>query len=79
VHGKPAILHLEDLWIRDVTLTTGLVDTTTIPTLLRLLATGQLDVQHMVTHRMGFDDIVEAYDIFARAADTGALKVVLTR
>jgi len=79
VHGKPAVLHLEDLWIRDVTLTTGLVDTTTIPTLLRLLATGQLDVHHMVTHRMGLADVVEAYDIFARAADTGALKVVLTR
>ena len=44
VHGKPATLHLEDLWIRDITITTGLVDTYSTPTLLRLLAGGQLDV-----------------------------------
>ena len=37
VHGKPATLHLESLWTRDVTITTGLVDTSSTPTLLRLL------------------------------------------
>ncbi|MCW2876396.1 MAG: alcohol dehydrogenase [Sphaerisporangium sp.] len=79
VHGKPATLHLEDLWIRDITITTGLVDTQTTPNLLRMLAHGQLDVANLITHRMPLDSIVEAYDIFARAADTGALKVVLTR
>lgn len=50
VHGKPATLHLEDLWIRDITITTGLVDTNTTPVLLRMLESGQLDVGHMVTH-----------------------------
>ena len=79
VHGKPVTLHLEDLWIRDITITTGLVDTHTTPDLLRMLAHGQLDIQPLVTHRMSLDDIVEAYDVFTRAADTGALKVVLTR
>ena len=44
VHGKPATLHLEDLWIRNVTITTGLVDTYSTPTLLRMLTAGQLDV-----------------------------------
>ena len=44
VHGKPATLHLEDLWIRNVTITTGLVDTNSTPTLLRMLTAGQLDV-----------------------------------
>ena len=43
VHGAPATLHLETLWIKDVTITTGLVDTRTTPTLLRLLADGQID------------------------------------
>ena len=37
VHGHPATLHLEKLWIRDVTITTGLVDTTTTPKLLKLI------------------------------------------
>ncbi|MFF4888954.1 zinc-dependent alcohol dehydrogenase family protein [Micromonospora chersina] len=79
VHGKPATLHLERLWIRDITITTGLVDTRTTPTLLNMLVAGQLETAHMVTHRYRLDEIVEAYDVFARPAETGALKVVLTR
>ncbi|MGC1214553.1 MAG: zinc-dependent alcohol dehydrogenase family protein [Micromonospora sp.] len=79
VHGKPATLHLEQLWIRNVTITTGLVDTRTTPTLLDMLVAGQLDTAHMVTHRFALDQILEAYDVFSRPAETGALKVVLTR
>jgi len=77
VHGKPAALHLEDQWIRDITVTTGLVDTFSTPTLLRLVASGQLDAAKFVTHRFGFGDFEEAYEVFSRAADTGAIKVVL--
>jgi alcohol dehydrogenase len=79
VHGKPVTLHLERLWSRDVTITTGLVDTSSIPTLLKLVASHQIDAERFVTHRFGFDDFIEAYDVFARANETGALKVVLTR
>ncbi|MBC7171597.1 MAG: zinc-binding dehydrogenase, partial [Polyangiaceae bacterium] len=79
VHGKPAALHLEELWIRNVGITTGLVDTYSTPTLLRLVESGQLDAGRFVTHRFSLDQFMEAYDVFARAADTGALKVVLTR
>jgi alcohol dehydrogenase len=79
VHGKPATLHLEDLWIRNVTITTGLVDTYSTPTLLKMLGAGQLDVSHMITHRFGFDDFLHAYDVFAAAGRTGALEVVLSR
>lgn len=79
VHGKPAMLHLEKLWSRNVTITTGLVNTSSTPTLLRMLSAGQLDAGHMITHRFPLDDIVAAYDIFSRPAETGALKVALTR
>lgn len=79
VHGKPATLHLEDLWIRDVTITTGLVDTTSTPTLLRLLKNGQLDTTPFVTHHFGFDQILDGYDVFSRPDETRALKVVMTR
>jgi len=77
VHGKPAALHLEDQWIRDITITTGQVDTYSTPTLLRLVANGQLDARKLITHRFGFDHFDEAYDVFSNAGDTGALKVVL--
>lgn len=79
VHGKPATLHLEDLWIKDVVITTGLVDGYSTPTLLKLIQSQQLDVGPFVTHRFDFDDFLEAYDTFSRADETHALKVVLTR
>ncbi|MFH8669475.1 zinc-dependent alcohol dehydrogenase family protein [Streptomyces anulatus] len=77
VHGKPATLHLEDLWIKDVTITTGLVDTSSTPMLLRMLANGRLPSAELVTHRFELGEMEEAYDVFSRAADTGALKVAL--
>jgi alcohol dehydrogenase len=79
VHGEPATLHLEEQWIRDITITTGLVDTYTTPTLLRLVTSNQVDSTKFVTHHFTLDQFEEAYDVFGRAAETGALKVVLTR
>lgn len=78
VHGKPATLHLESLWIRDVTITTGLVDTSSTPTLLRAVTTGQLDPTRFTTHRFPIDEAMVAYDTFARAGETNALKVLMT-
>jgi alcohol dehydrogenase len=78
VHGKPATLHLEKLWTRDVTITTGLVDTYSTPTLIRLLAGGQLKTNAFVTQRFALGDMMSAYDTFSRAAETGALKVVIS-
>jgi alcohol dehydrogenase len=77
VHGRPATLHLEDLWIKNLTITTGLVDTYSTPTLLRMMAAGRLPASPLVTHTFELDGMEEAYDVFSRAADTGALKVVL--
>ncbi|MEW6475495.1 MAG: alcohol dehydrogenase catalytic domain-containing protein [Actinomycetota bacterium] len=79
VHGRPVTLALQDLWRRDVTITTGLVDTYSTPTLLRLLARSRLDVGRFVTHHFPFDQFMDAYDVFSKASDTGALKVVVSR
>ncbi len=79
VHGQPATLHLESLWIRDVTITTGLVDTYSTPTLLRLVRAHHIESARFVSHHFKLDQIIEAYDVFARANETGALKVVLSR
>jgi len=77
VHGHSAHLHLEKLWIRDVTITTGLVDTFSIPQLLRLITSGRLDPSPFASHHYALDDTMDAYDTFADAANTNALKVVL--
>ena len=76
VHGHRE-LHLEKLWIRDVLITTGLVDTTTTPKLLRLIELGKLDPTPFATHRFALEDTEQAYDVFGAAAESHALKVVL--
>src|SRR5690606_28754823 len=64
VHGKPATLHLEDIWIKNLTITTGLVDTYSTPTLIGLVSSGQLDTSPMITHRFALDEFEQAYDVF---------------
>ena len=79
VHGKPATLHLEELWIKDVTITTGLVDTVHHPDAARPRRRRQDRPEAFTTHRFGLDDTMTAYDTFARAAETNAMKVLMTR
>jgi len=78
VHGTSVELKLQDLWIKDVTITTGLVSATTTPTLLKLVAQGKLAPERFASHRFRFDSIMDAYDTFGRAGETKALKVVIT-
>ena len=79
VHGRSVELKLQDLWIKDVAITTGLVSATTTPMLLKLVAQGKLKPEKFVSHRFTVDSIMEAYDTFGRAAETKALKVAITR
>jgi len=79
VHGEPATLHLEEQWIRNITITTGLVDAYSTATLLRLLTSHNIDAARFITHRFALDEFDQAYHVFGRAAETGALKVVLSR
>jgi alcohol dehydrogenase len=77
VHGVKVDLHLERLWDRNITITTRLVDTVTTPMLLKTVQARKLDPKLLVTHRFKLDQIFDAYDTFARAASTQALKVVI--
>jgi alcohol dehydrogenase len=79
VHGKPASLALDKLWAANVTITTGLVDTYSTPTLLQMLASGQLSTLPFATHHFALADIEKAYDTFANAGTEHALKVVITK
>jgi alcohol dehydrogenase len=77
VHGKPVALHLERLWDRNVTITTRLVDTSSTPTLLKMVRAKRIDPEHLITHRFTLDGVLDAYEAFGNAAATGALKVVI--
>jgi alcohol dehydrogenase len=79
VHGAPTTLHLEDLWIRNVTITTGLVDGTTVPMLLQLVRAGKIAADLFGTHDFALHDMLAAYDTFAEAGKHNALKVVIRK
>ncbi len=77
VHGTSVELALQDLWIQDLSITTGLVSASTTPMLLKLVAQRKLAAERFVTHHFTFEQMLEAYDTFERAAETNALKVII--
>lgn len=77
VHGKPVELQLQDLWIRNVTITTGLVSTYSTPMLLKTLSNGKIKVEELVTHNFTFENILEAYETFKNASKEKALKIII--
>jgi alcohol dehydrogenase len=77
VHGVPVTLHLERLWDRNIGITTRLVDTASTPMLLKVFKARKIDPKLLITHRFKLDDILQAYETFANAAKTKALKVII--
>ena len=77
VHEEPATLHLEKLWAKQVTITTGIPSALKVPQLMKAISSGTLDATTLISHRIPLNDKVEGYDIFKNAATTNALKVVL--
>ena len=77
VHGTKVDMHLENLWDRNVTITTRLVDTVSTPMLLSVLGSHKIDPKLLITHRFKLDQMLDAYETFAQAAKTRALKVII--
>ena len=77
VHGTTVDLHLENLWDRNITITTRLVDTVSTPMLLNILGSHKIDPKLLITHHFKLDRILDAYETFAHAANTRALKVII--
>ena len=77
VHGVPVDFKLEKLWIKNLTITTGLVNANTTEMLMKAISTSSVDYTKMLTHRFKFSELEQAYDVFKHAAENGAMKVVL--
>lgn len=77
VHGKSVDLQLQDLWIRNITLTTGLVSTNTTPMLLKTVMSGKIDPNRLITHHFKLDEILKAYEVFGNASKEKAMKVII--
>lgn len=78
VHGVSVDFHIEKLWIKNITMTTGLVNTNTTPMLLKTVASKKLKPEQMITHRFSMDHILDAYEVFANADREQALKVLIS-
>jgi alcohol dehydrogenase len=78
VHGKAVELQIQKLWIQNITLTTGLVNTNTTPMLLKNVQSKKLRPEALITHRFGFDQVLEAYDVFGNATQHKAMKIIIS-
>lgn len=77
VHGTSVDLQLQDLWIKNITLTTGLVNTNTTAMLMKNVQSGKLKPTELITHRFPFAEFMRAYEVFANASKEKALKVII--
>lgn len=77
VHGKPVDFQLQDLWIKNLTITTGLVNTNTTPMLLKAVSTNKLPVQNLITHHFKLSEIEKAYEVFLNASKEQAMKIII--
>lgn len=78
VHGKSVELHIEELWIKNINISMGLVNTNTTPMLLKTLQTGKVNPAELITHRFKLDEILDAYEVFGNAAREKAMKVLIS-
>lgn len=77
VHGHSVNLQLQNLWIQNITLTTGLVSTNTTPMLLKTVSSGKIAPGELITHHFKLDDILQAYEVFGNASKEKAMKVII--
>lgn len=77
VHGQKVDFDIQDLWIKNLTITTGLVNTNTTPLLIKAVATNKLSVDQLITHHFKLDEIIKAYDVFLNASKEKAMKVII--
>lgn len=77
VHGKSVDLQLQNLWIQNITLRTGLVNTNTTPMLLKVVLSGKINPQNLITHHFSLDEILKAYEVFGNAAKEKVMKVII--
>lgn len=77
VHGKKVDFEIQDLWIKNVTITTGLVNANTTSMLMKAVATNKLPVDKLITHHFKLDEIEKAYEVFLNASQEKAMKIII--
>lgn len=76
LYDHPQILPLPSMYGKNLTFKTGGVDGCDCDTILQLIANGDIDTTHLITHRYPLDKIQEAYTLFESKAD-GVIKIAI--
>ncbi|KAH3684095.1 hypothetical protein WICPIJ_004935 [Wickerhamomyces pijperi] len=77
VHGVKVDLQLQDLWIKNIQIATGLVNANTTPDLLKKIESGELEPSRLVTHHFKFSEVLKAYEVFKNSSQEKCIKVFL--
>jgi alcohol dehydrogenase len=77
VHGRSVDLAMNELWIRNIHISMGLVNTNTLGMLLKLVTEHRIPAAEFITHEFTFDQIEDAWNVFGNAAQHDALKVMI--
>lgn len=76
VFETPQTVPMNKLWIKNITITMGLVNANRIPELINLIKAGKINMKPLITHSLPLSEVAEAYDIFEERRDK-AIKVLL--
>lgn len=69
VFAAPVELAMNKLWIKNITISMGLVNSNRIPELIGLIKDGKLNMRPLQTHCAPLNDILKGYDIFGGKKD----------
>lgn len=78
VHGKKVDFEIQNLWIKNLTIRTGLVNGNTTPMLIKAASTNKFDLGKLITHRFKLSEIEKAYDVFLNAEREKAIKIIIS-
>jgi alcohol dehydrogenase len=69
VFEHPVSLPMNELWIKNIYISMGLVDMNNMDQLLNLIAKGKINMKFLQTHVKPLNDIMEGYDVFGKKKD----------
>lgn len=77
VHDEQVDFEIEKLWIKNLTITTGLVNTNTTPMLLKTVSVNRMDLKKMITHHFPLSELEHAYQVLLNGAEEKAMKIII--
>lgn len=78
MHGAPVTLHLEELWQKNITISTGQVNTSSTAWLLDVLTPEHMAaLSRIITDKCDLGDIRAVYETASTAVQSGALRTVM--